>query len=169
VGTRVFIRVSGALEPKLALTDQHTSYQGTFSPLGQGRVKVNYRVSNTGNVVLALDHQSVSVSGLIGSTRRVKLANIPFLLPGASVVETAVVHRVWPEFLVHESETVQPSESGAGASPLAPVAAGTHVWAVPWTLLGIIVLVILLGFLLARVRARRSAHVGAGQAQVVTT
>jgi hypothetical protein len=167
VGTRVFIRVSGALAPKLALTDEHASYQGTFSPVGQGRVKVSYLVSNTGNVDLALDHQSVSISALIGSTRRVKLANVPLLLPGTSIVETAVVPRVWPEFLVHESESVQPLASGAGVSPLAPVTAGTGVWAIPWTLLGIIVLLVLLAFLWKRVRARRANPVPGSPAQVV--
>lgn len=164
IGTRVFIRVSGLLAPRLALTHEHTSYQATPNPVGSGRVKVSYVVRNTGNVDLVVDHQSVSVSGLIGSTRRVPVANIALLLPGASVAESAIVPRVWPEFFVHESETAQPlASSGTVAVPLASVTAGTGLWAIPWTLLGIIVLIVVLAWAWARRRARRTARIPVGR------
>jgi hypothetical protein len=170
IGTRVYIRVSGVLVPKIALTDQHATYEGTVNPVGQGRVKVSYRISNTGNEVVALDHLAVSVSGLIGSQQQRALANIPILLPGASLVENVVVPKVWPQFRVNETETATPLSLTGGRVPgLGLVTSGTGVWAVPWTLLAILVLLVLGVVLWRRTRSRRPAPVPASAPELVRT
>jgi hypothetical protein len=158
IGTRVYLRVSGPLNPNVVLRDSKASYLGTLNPIGQGRVKVSYVVSNTGNVNLSLVDQSVSVSGLFGSKWRVGLPTIPLLLPGSSVPESVVVNGVWPEFLLHVTETADPRTLPGSTVPgLAAVTSTTSVWAIPWVLLVIIVLIALALFLLLRARSRRRA------------
>ena len=82
VGTRVFIRVAGKLVPRASIEDLRPSYQATINPLGAGRVKVSYVLTNTGNVDLALNHQIVSVSGLL-ETKQSVLGGTSLLIPGA--------------------------------------------------------------------------------------
>jgi hypothetical protein len=155
IGTRVFVRVSGPLAPKIVFTNSKASYLGTVNPFGEGRVKVSYVVSNTGNVNLSLVHQSVSVSGLIGSKRQVNLAKIPLLLPGASVPESVVVTGVWPEILLHSTESAQPLVPvGTNVPAQAAVTSSQSVLAIPWTLL-ILVVLLLAVCLLVRARSRR--------------
>jgi hypothetical protein len=158
IGTRVFARVSGPLLPKVVLTGAKATYVGTLNPVGEGRVKVSYLVSNTGNVDLSLVDQSVSVSGLFGSKRRVDVAKIPLLLPGASVPETVVVSGVWPEIIVHPTETVQPLVPvGTSVPSQSVVTSSQTVVAIPWTLIVIIVLVLVAVYLFVRARSRRKA------------
>lgn len=161
VGTRVFIAVSGKLTPKLTVTDLHATYSGTLNPIGKGSMSVSYTVTNAGDVDLALGQQ-VAVTGWFGTRRQAALASVPLLLPGASVSERVVVPGVWPTFLVHTTVTARPYAPVGGTSPgIGPVTATTTVWAIPWTLLLIIALIVLAGFLAlwrrSRVRARRAA------------
>ena len=168
VGTRLFIRVNGKLAPRLTIADLETGYQGTLNPFGQGQVKVSYLVRNTGNVDLALGHQAISVSGLLGITRHAGLGGVGLLIPGASIDESLVVHGVWPQFLLHTTVSAQPVVVAAG-NALGSVsgAASTSLWAVPWSPL-CLVAVIVLSFVLAyRLRARRTARPRAHRPQVV--
>jgi hypothetical protein len=168
VGTRVFIRVAGALAPGISLTDLHASYHGTLNPIGQGRVTVSYVVSNTGNVDLALT-QSVSVSGPLAD-RRATPGAVPLLLPGASVRESAVVTGVWPQFLLQATVSALPSAPvGSGDLPaLVSASARTSLWAIPWSFLGAIVLVLLALGLLYRARRRPAAPPAVAQRQMVS-
>jgi hypothetical protein len=139
-------------------------YEGTANPVGKGQVRVSYLVRNTGNVDLGID-QSVGVSGLIGDNHHVSLAKIPLLLAGKSVAESVVFSGVWPEVLLRQSVTASPvAVPGSSVPGLVPVTASTSVWAVPWTLLAIIVLVILAWVLMRRLRKRRAARPAAGEA-----
>ena len=143
VGTRVFVRVSGQIAPKVAVRDVHAGYSGTIDPFGQGTVDVRYVVANVGNVDVGLTGQTVSVSGLVADSHSGRFAPIPLLLPGSSVSEVAVIHGVWPQFLLHSSVTVDPVlTNGTGSEPLNSVSASTTVWAIPWALL-VLILVIL--------------------------
>jgi hypothetical protein len=163
VGTRVFVLVAGPLARQLSVTNLHATYGGTANPVGKGQVKVSYLVNNTGNVDVGVE-QSVAVSGVIGATHRVGVAKIPLLLPGTSVAESAVVSGVWPEVLLHQSVTARPvAVPGSSVPGLVPVTAGTSVWAVPWTLLALIVVVILAVILARRFRSRRAARHRAGE------
>ena len=107
VGTRVFVRVSGALDPKVTVTGLHASYSGTLNPVGTGQVRANFVVTNAGNVDLALRHVTVSVSGLFGSGKKtVKLGTVSLLLPGASVTESALIKGVYPLVLINTTASV---------------------------------------------------------------
>jgi hypothetical protein len=156
VATRLFIRVAGTLAPKLTLTKLHATYHGTLNPIGRGSVTVSYQITNTGNVELAVN-QGVTVTGLFGSKRAVSLPGVPLLLPGDSLVEKARVTGVWPEFLVGAKVTAHPFPAMGQTDPrLLIVTASTKLWAVPWTLLAIIVVVLAAVRLAFVARMRRS-------------
>jgi hypothetical protein len=159
VGTRVFVRVAGALAPKLAVSDLHASYNGTLNPVGKGRVQVTYVVRNAGNTDLAVD-QSVRVSGPVADGRSVSAPKITLLLPGSSVSERVTVPGLWPQFLLHTTVTARPLALPGTALPgLVTATAGTWVRAIPWTLI-VIVIVLLAAFWWYR-RRRRSRSVPA--------
>ncbi len=168
VGTRLFIRVNGKLAPRLTIADLQTSYQGTLNPFGQGQVRVSYLVHNTGNVDLALGHQAILVSGLLGSTRHAGLGGVGLLIPGASIDESLVVHGVWPQLLLHTTVSAQPVVLAAG-NALGSVSgvASTSLWAVPWSPFGLVVVIVLTFVLAYRLRSRRTARPRAHRPQVV--
>jgi hypothetical protein len=156
VGTRLFIRVAGTLAPKLTLTDLRATYHGTTNPVGRGSVTVSYRITNAGNVDLAVN-QGVAVTGLFGSKRQVSLAGLPLLLPGDSLQETAHLSGVWPEFIVRAKVTAQPLPTAGDTDPrLLTVTASTRLWAIPWTLLAIVVLALVALRFVFVLRKRRS-------------
>lgn len=153
VGSRVFVSVSGPVEPGLSVTELGASYLGTVDPVGKGSVEVRYVIRNTGNEDLAVS-QSVAVSQIIGSTGHAKVPGISLLLPGASVTEHAVVTGLWPQFLLQAKVTAAGRPpAGSGAKPVAATAS-TGVWAVPWAAIAVIVLVVLAAFLFRRFRRR---------------
>jgi hypothetical protein len=164
VATRVFVRVAGALHPAVAITDLHATYNGTANPFGQGSVAVSYTVQNTGNVDLALAGQTVAISGLFGGERNVKLPAIGLLLTGSSLHESEAIGGVWPQLFANATVTARPfAPAGFSAPPLAPVSASTWTWAIPWSLLGLILVVIALAvaLLVFRLRARRARRAAA--------
>lgn len=141
-GTRLFIRVAGTLAPKLTLTDLHATYHGALNPLGRGSVTVSYQVTNAGNVELALS-QGVTVKGSFGSTRHVAVAGVPLLLPGDSIHETTRLAGVWPQFTVKATVTAVPKAAAGDTDPrLVAVTASTRLWALPWSLIVLIVVLL---------------------------
>ncbi len=159
VGVRVFIRVAGQIRPGLKIEDLHATYHGTLNPTGRGYSTVSYTVHNVGNVNLGAT-QSVEVHGLLGATAKAKgLADISLLLPGSSVKETVRVDGVFPE--LHETATVRlhPEHLSSDVDPgLTNYTASTGFWAVPWTLLAIVALLVA-SFWGRRRRARRPGAV----------
>jgi hypothetical protein len=156
VASRLFIRVAGTLAPKLTISKLHATYHGTVNPAGRGSVAVSYQIANTGNVELAVN-QGVAVSGLFGSKRQVALPGVPLLLPGDSLQETAHVTGVWPEFLLQAKVTAKPLPAVGDTDPrLLTVTASTKVWAFPWTLLAIVIVVLVAIRVAFVLRKRRS-------------
>jgi hypothetical protein len=143
-GARVYLRVAGVLRPQLTIEHVHATYHGTVNPVGKGVAIVHYTVVNTGNLILG-GRQVVEVRGLFGSKETVAPLAISLLLPGASVKETARVPGVFPEFYMHAKVTVYPLVAQGTVDPgLANSYSGsTTFWAIPWTLIIIILLLIL--------------------------
>jgi len=167
VGTRVFVRVAGRLSPRLSVSDLRAGYGGTLNPIGQGHVTVSYLLTNAGNVDLAVD-QSISVSGLLGSTRHLDLVAVPLLLPGTSLHERVVVPGVWPQFRLQAKVSAVPhAPVGASAAGLVPVTETTGLWAIPWPLIALVALVLLAVFAALRARANLTARRLARTPQVV--
>jgi hypothetical protein len=156
VAVPVEIRVAGPIHPNLAVQGLKTSYRETLDPVGDSRATVTYHVVNTGNVNLG-GHQQVSISGLFGSVHAT-VADIPVLLPGSSVAVSVPVRGVMPEFLMTTHVTVTPLVPSGSVDPgLVVTHVSKHFWAVPWVLLGIVVLV---GLTWRQVRKRKGRSSG---------
>jgi hypothetical protein len=153
IGSRVYVRVAGQLSPQLTLSSPRATFSGSSSPVGTGRVKVSYVVTNSGNVDLAVHDQHVSVSGLIDDTHTAQLGNIQLLLPGTSVTQSVVISGVWPQFRLHQTVSAQPVVLDGSAGDLSPVGASSTLWAVPWLL--VIIVLVLVVAVVAWVRRRR--------------
>jgi hypothetical protein len=145
VAIRVYARVSGTLRPGLAIEDLHVGYSNPSlfgNPFGSGTATVSYRVHNTGNVLLGAT-QNLTISSSLGGTTHVKgLPIVPPLLPGASVEITRSVPGVFPGLHISAKVRLTPiAPPGVTDPKLSAVEASTSVWAFPWALIVLILLV----------------------------
>jgi hypothetical protein len=148
VGTRVYIRVSGPVRPALTIEGLHGSFgvNGTpVNPAGSGTVNMTYTVHNTGNVILGAN-QAASVSSWFGASAQAKgLGAIPPLLPGASLVVHATVKGVYPGIRLTAKVKLSPTVPTGAVDPgVTTASASVSLWAIPWPLV-VIVLLILCG------------------------
>ncbi|MFF4244716.1 DUF916 domain-containing protein [Streptomyces sp. NPDC001822] len=157
LGIRIELRVGGALKPHLAIEDAHVDYEGSLNPFGKGDATLSYTIHNTGNTILS-GRQKASVSGPFGwfRTGAAPIPAPPGLLPGESRHVTVPVHGVVPAFRLAATVTLTPSLTDASGSvtPLDPVEVTAHGWAVPWTPV-LLVLVLVAGTAVTVVLARR--------------
>ena len=163
VGTRIYLRVAGALHPILSVEHVGISYRGTMNPVGSGTATVNYTVRNTGNVALA-SPQVVAVTSLFGTLATVSARPVVNLLPGQSDHFTVVAKGIPPAGPITAHVTLVPGEPKGTTTPpvvkLEPAAVvraqSGSTWAWPWPQL--ILFVLLLALLwLWRGRGRRRA------------
>jgi hypothetical protein len=154
VGTRIYIRIPGALDAALAVTGVRTTYHGSWNPFGTGSATVTYTVRNTGNVRLGAA-QHVRVSSLIGGSREsAPLADIKELLPGQQLTLSAQVSGVLPSVMSTGRVTIDPYALPGDIDPKGSSAsASAATAAMPWALL--ILLALLGGLAFRRLRARR--------------
>ncbi|MGW5126208.1 WxL protein peptidoglycan domain-containing protein [Streptomyces sp. NPDC004069] len=147
LGIRVKLRVGGDLRPTLAVENLHVDYSGSANPLAAGDATVTYTIHNTGNAVLSA-RQSVAVAGPFGwlRTEAGRIPAPPELLPGESWKVTVPVRGVTPGVVLTATATLTPllTDASGSTTALDPVPATAHGWAVPWTLLLILVLLIAL-------------------------
>jgi hypothetical protein len=147
VGSRLFVRVAGALHPSVEVRNLRANYVGTWNPVGRGQVRVSFDVVNNGNVDLSLA-QVLSVSSFVANSHHVKLANEALLLSGSKIAETAVVNGVWPQFIAHATVRVTSHQATSTLVPVQNVSvraqASTFLWTVPYALLILIGLFIAL-------------------------
>ena len=154
VGTRMFVRVAGLLEPRLSIENLTATYSGTLNPVGQGSATVSFTVANRGNVKLG-GRITVDVSGLLGRSTSIDLKDLQLLLPGNSVNVTATVPDVAPQLRNTATVTLTPLKLTADADPALPdISGSTSFWAIPWALLALMLLALLLGWYLWRRRHR---------------
>ncbi|WP_448062567.1 COG1470 family protein [Cellulomonas hominis] len=159
VAARVYIRVDGELAPGLVVRDLTADWQAG-SLIGTGSVAVTYTLQNTGNVRMAVE-PTARVAGPYGLLSRSTAGDrVDDLLPGASVEQSVTVDDVWP--LGRERVTVSAPTlaSSVGEDPgLGTITASTHVWALPWIVVAVVLLLVVLGVLrLVRRRRRRAGR-----------
>ena len=149
IATRVIVRVSGPLHPRLSIENFHASYSGSLNPFATGVVTVSYTVRNTGNALLGATQQ-VRVHGLFGSSRHaVGVKPVPLLLPGGSYQVKTRVSAVLPEVWVTATVRLSPQGLRGDVNPGIHVStASVTVWTMPWILLAIVIA--LLVFIIAR-------------------
>jgi hypothetical protein len=139
----LYLRVAGPLHPGLAIESVSTRYHGTFNPLGGGNIDVTYTVHNTGNERLDLN-QDVSVTGFFGFTlARGHAKNLVNLLPGATYRATLHITGVLPAGLMKvriKGVPIEPAGFPPAQTKPQTVSFGASMWATPW----LIVLILLL-------------------------
>lgn len=154
-GARLYVRVAGALEPALVVTELKSSYRPALNPLG-GTAKVTYRVENRGNVRLG-GTQQVSIAAPFGLAKRSKPAvKLPELLPGQGMTLEASFDGVMASGLAFTkvSLDVKPIAKDVGAVPSRSSRSLTV--ALPLTVL----VVLLAAWLLRRARRSYTGHAG---------
>ncbi|WP_159806840.1 WxL protein peptidoglycan domain-containing protein [Cellulomonas citrea] len=162
LGIKIALRVGGALTPGMAVQDVHLSYAGSTNPFASGDATLTYTIRNTGNSLLSAQ-QAATVTGPFGwwPTAAPPLDAAPQLLPGESWTVTVPVHGVLPSFRIAATATLVPvvTDASGSTSTLTPVAATAHTWAVPWTAVALLLLLVGAGVgapvVLRRVRTRR--------------
>ncbi|WP_204053410.1 COG1470 family protein, partial [Microbispora siamensis] len=157
VGVRLNIRVTGNFAAKVAVSDVHADYIGSWNPFAPGTVEVTYTVANVGNVRLAPDSR-ILTSTLAGEsgwddTSEAKAREI---MPGGSRTFTARVTGAWPLGPIGTTIMAIPSPAGKPLPGVTAerVAIDTTVWALPWPQLALLALLVL-AILTLRVTSRR--------------
>jgi len=142
IGVPMYLRVTGPLTLGLRVEGVSVGARSTFSPVGSSATSVTYTVRNTGNVRLA-GTALASVSGLFGS-RSTGSKPLPTVLPGDSVRITVMPGSLYPFGSITAHVRVAPNAPRGGiplAAPLAAVTGSASLFAVPWALLVLIILV----------------------------
>ncbi|MFG6475525.1 WxL protein peptidoglycan domain-containing protein [Microbacterium sp. P06] len=165
LGTRVNVRVTGALLPGAAVENVRTSFAPSWNPFEAGTLVVDYTVRNAGNTRLT-GADTVSAAGPAGLLATVATAQrTPEITPGSAVEvrrELQVVSLGWLSGTVELS----PEAVGLGAGNIAPVAVAYSAGAVPWSL--VILLGIIAGGVVAAVLLVRSRRRIAGEPAVAS-
>jgi hypothetical protein len=162
VGSRVYLRVAGPVHPALTVTRLAARYraQDFWNPFGSGDVAVTYRVVNTGNVILA-GSQKVSVSGLFGSATSSRLPDIAQLLPGDYFDVSTTVKNVFAQIRLSVTVKLHPIPPVGAVDPgLQDSSTTKGLWAIPWMLL-VVILILGLGVAGWLRRRNQRRHPGA--------
>ncbi len=168
VGSRVYLRVTGALAPSLDVTGLKATYHGTLNPAGKGWTTVTYTVHNNGNVRLAARQTLTVGPKVVGPNVTVEPGGVVEILPGNSIVITQQVPGVLPLGAMTASVSVEPlPRPGDAFGQLTPVTATAEFWAFPWTFLVCLLLLIgLSAWWLRRHRVPPKALSGVDEAAV---
>ncbi len=151
VGTRIYLRVAGALRPALGITDVRVTTSTSWNPLRRPVVTTEFTVRNSGNVRLS-GRPAADFHGVFGIGKaRAGAAPLPEILPGGAVRTRIAAEGVTPLFRVWMSVTAQPVT--AGNTVAGPAIHRTAIWLVPWPQL--LALALAAGALAAWILARR--------------
>jgi hypothetical protein len=138
------LRVAGPLHPGLRVESISTGFRNPLSPFATGSATVSYTVANVGNVRLT-GSQAVSVTGPFGSSSKLQLKNLPTVLPGDSIRYTAQAGGLYPlgpmTAHVRVSQGI-PSGEPPLALPTGYVTGSAPLFAVPWSLIVLILLLV---------------------------
>jgi hypothetical protein len=141
------LRVPGALRAGIQVQSISTGFSDPLNPFGTGSATVSYTLTNTGNVRQSAA-PTVKVTGPFGQTATVHPAKLPVILPGDSVRVAASLPGLFPAGPMTAHINVEPGWP-KGTIPLtlaASVATGSaSLFAFPWSLLGLILLLVAIG------------------------
>lgn len=143
VAVRVYVRVSGELQPALTVSDVRVHYTPSLVPFAPSNADVSYTVRNTGNVMV-LGTPRVRVTGPFGTqlaTRDAEQTNE--VLPGQSFTVHTVLAGVEPAVVGTAVVDVAMAAAPGPETeiPLVSSTARKAFPAVPWTGLAVLVLV----------------------------
>ena len=141
VGTRLYVRVPGDLQPNLTIDGVSSSYAPSFNPL-DGETTITFTVRNAGNVALSGDLKA-EVKGLFGVGLSAAVdQEVDEMLPGSTRTITTTVSGVGQWIFLNPVVTVYPKidPEALNPGPLVSVTRDTILLTVPWVLLALIVI-----------------------------
>jgi hypothetical protein len=147
IAVPIELRVPGALHAGMQVQSISTGFSDPINPFGAGSATISYTLTNTGNVRQSAT-PAVRITGPFGQAATVHPPKLPTILPGDSVRVTATVPGLFPDGPMTAHVDV---ESGwpKGTIPLAnaaPAVTGSaSLFAFPWSLLGLILLLAAIG------------------------
>jgi dihydroorotate dehydrogenase (fumarate) len=161
IADRMYVRVSGKLQPSLTISSYASTYHPSLNPL-TGSINVAATITNTGNVALegVTTLTATTWFGLsLGKANRTDLAEI---LPGNTVTVTYDITGVPQVGFANVKMLLQSGIAGDAPDPgpLPVFQREAFVPAVPWAGLGVIVLGVG-AWLFLRWRSRRNAQLAA--------
>ena len=161
IATRVIVRVSGRLHPRLSIKNLQATYSGHLNPFAGGVVKVSYSVGNTGNALLGASQQ-VTGHGPFGSAvRATSLPGVPLLLPGGAYKVSTHVSGILPFLEVTATVRLAPVGLRGDINPgIHVTTASVTLWTIPWLLIAIVIVIVLGIIALIWRRRRRSPRPG---------
>ncbi|GGH47844.1 DUF916 domain-containing protein [Microbacterium album] len=142
IASRMYVRVSGELQPLLAVSSLEASHSTSWNPFA-GDVTITYTIQNTGNVALAARSVAdvrtwfgIHLGGDDGYVRE-ELAE---LLPGNARTVEVTVPGIGAWGLLQPAVAIQPFAEGEMSEPVnAPQSfRDTTIIAVPWLLLAVL-------------------------------
>jgi hypothetical protein len=148
IAVPIEFRVPGALHAAVQVQSVSTGFSVPLNPFGTGSATISYSVANTGNVKQNVT-QAVTVTGPFGQKSTIHPPKLPLILPGDSVRVTAAVPGLYPAGPMTAHVTVTPgwplrTIALAKTTPIA--ASSASLFAVPWSLIGLILLLAAIGF-----------------------
>ena len=156
IASRLYVRVSGALQPVLTASNFSATYTPSLNPL-DGTITLSTVITNGGNVALAgtVDVTATSWGGKVGGLQRVELDEI---LPGNSRLISVQLTKVPALFLVQPKLVLRSSISGDAQDPgpLPVIQRDTNVIAIPWVVLAVLALAAAAFFVVRFVRRRNA-------------
>jgi hypothetical protein len=141
------LRVPGALHASVQVQSISTGFSDPLNPFGNGSATISYSVANTGNVREA-GTQQLTVTGPFGQSSTIRPPKLPTILPGAAVRVSVSVPGLYPAGPMNAKVTVTPAwpPRSLALSKQAPIATGNaSLFALPWSLVGLILLLIAAG------------------------
>ncbi|MGN8246663.1 WxL protein peptidoglycan domain-containing protein [Cellulomonas soli] len=154
LGSRMHVRVQGELHPALAVGDVQVVHHGGLDPFRSGSSTVTFTVENTGNArtTAAVRVVLAGPGGL--APVQVSAAALPELLPGSVHTQQVEVAGVWPLGRLHARVELVPQAVGIGETAGRAVQSEAGTWAVPWSAVVLVLLVVVGALLGPRVLAR---------------
>jgi uncharacterized membrane protein len=160
VGSRLYLRVDGKVNPGLVVEDLKTSYDANVNPLG-GDLDVSYTVRNAGNIRLGA-RQEVEINDLLGTVETRKGKDISQLLPGNSLTFHQHFSGIAATIRVSADVKITPvAIAGADVAPQPSTTRTAHTWAIPWSLLLLLAVLAAVVWVLRRQRRRAGRSGGA--------
>jgi hypothetical protein len=155
------LRIPGALHASIQVQSISTGFSDPLSPFGTGSATLSYSVINTGNV-RETGTQQVTVTGPFGQSSTIKPPKLPTILPGDSVRVSVSLPGLYPVGPMSAHVTVTPAwppKSLPIAQQAAIATGNASLFAMPWSLVGFILLLIAIGVGVQQfLRWRRREH-----------
>ncbi len=153
VGVRIYARVLGEMAPAVLVDQMHTSHGTPWAPFTTSDASVSFRITNTGNVVVAPNIR-LEANSPLGALDSADLGPTQELLPGNSIV---VTHQ-WSGVPAGGPVKQRVIVNGEGYE----FTSSSTFWVIPWWLIPVVMGVVVLARWLRRRLPRRAATAIAG-------